>query len=194
VGKRGFGQGRALTWFGGMLALWFASMPASVGAAPDEHDLQLAYLFNLARFVVWQDASPADGITLCLSGANPFGSRLRQLEGRLVHDRPLRIRRIVQIEPADGAGWNGCNLLYIAASERQRLPRLLDALATPAGRGVLTVSDLPGFVQSGGMVQFFRDGDHLRFAINPERIDQAGLSLRSQLRQMARSPVGEGRP
>lgn len=175
-----------------MAAAWCAFSLASPQAqplevAPDEYDVKLAYLYNLARFTYWGNASNAGEFQVCLLGTNPFGDSLRQLSGRRLESQTVSVRQV------DEDSWDGCRLLYISTSERQRLPRLLRALAK-SPQGVLTVSDLPGFVDRGGMVQLFRDGANVRLALNVEQARQAGLQFKSQLRQLARVPPGAEGP
>jgi hypothetical protein len=83
-------------------------------------------------------------------------------------------------------------MLYVSASERQKLARLLRALAK-SPREMLTVSDLPGFVDQGGMVQLFFDEENtIHFALNVDQARQAGLQFKAQLRQLARTPPRMG--
>jgi hypothetical protein len=48
-------------------------------------------------------------------------------------------------------------------------------------RPVLTVSEDGGFIQHGGMINFYRDGTKVRFEINPEAAEKKGLKLGSEL-------------
>lgn len=151
-----------------------------------EYDIKLAYLFNLALLTYWQDADKANEFPICLLGANPFGARLNELDGRLIGKSLVHTRKLQTDD------WSGCRILFIAASERQRLPRILQMLGAPSGRGILTVSDFPGFVGQGGMIEFFRDNTNIRFALDAESASRAGLKFNAQLRQLA-STAPEGR-
>lgn len=173
-----------------ILPVWLATFaPASSIAgrpAADEYDVKLAYLFNFALLTYWESTENANEFPLCVAGTNPFGARIDQLAGRLVQNLPIRIRYLGTETGAD------CRILFISASERQRMGRILQALASQPRHGVMTVSDLPGFAAEGGMVEFFQDGTHIRFAINAEQAQKAGLTLNAQLRQLA-SPAPGGK-
>ena len=54
---------------------------------------------------------------------------------------------------------------------------------------VLTVSDLPGFAQQGGVIGLVRQGGRLRFEINRGVAQAAGLRLSVDLLSLAMSVV-----
>jgi hypothetical protein len=79
----------------------------------------------------------------------------------------------------DGAG---CNILFISASEAGRLPGIL-----PEARRmhVLTVSDLPHFVERGGTIGLVEEEGRIRFEVNRNAADQSHLGLSSELLKVA---------
>jgi hypothetical protein len=85
----------------------------------------------------------------------------------------------------------GCAIAYISASEGSRLKPNLDALR---GQAVLTVSDLPDFLQHGGMIQFLTVENHVRFAVNLDAVRSAQLGLSSELLRVATTVSGETSP
>jgi hypothetical protein len=75
-----------------------------------------------------------------------------------------------------------CRVLYISSSEDSRLKEVLGALDKA---GVLTVSDIPQFLQRGGMIQFVMVGNKIRFEVNLTSAQDAGLTLSSELLKVA---------
>jgi hypothetical protein len=55
------------------------------------------------------------------------------------------------------------------------------------------VSDIPGFCQGGGMIDFELLDQKVRFEINPEATERARLKVSSKLLSVAKI-VREGRP
>jgi hypothetical protein len=51
---------------------------------------------------------------------------------------------------------------------------------------VLTVSEMPGFDELGGMVNFFIEDRRIRFEINPQAAARSGLRISSQLLNLSR--------
>ena len=58
-------------------------------------------------------------------------------------------------------------------------------LASLEGKPVLTVSALEGFVEMGGMVEFVRHRNRVRFSLNPVVAKRQGLRMRARLQRLA---------
>ena len=86
-------------------------------------------------------------------------------------------KRISKPQEADG-----CRIVFISSSEESHLKEVLAALDKTS---VLTVSDIPGFSQRGGMIGFILDGDRVRFDVNLASAKEAGLTLSSELLKVA---------
>ncbi len=150
--------------------------------APTEYQVKAAYLFNFLKFVVWPDGSFADPlapIVIGVVGEDPFGSTLPQVvTGKTVQGRDLVIRNY-----RTGENLRGAQILFISASERKHLPAILSSLR---GSSVLTVADMEGFLDAGGMIQFVNENDRVRFAINVEATTQGRLKMSSKLLSLAK--------
>jgi len=146
-----------------------------------EYEVKAAYLYNFARFVEWPSspAAPASkALTICILGHDPFGDAFATIAGKKVRGRTIVIERR---PPGDRP--DSCDILFISASERRRLPQLLKGLGA---RAILTVSDVDGFSQTGGIIRFAFDGNRVHFEINVDAADRANLTLSSKLLKLAR--------
>jgi hypothetical protein len=155
-----------------------------------EYAVKAAYLFNFARFVRF---APSDAFNnrqsfdICVVGDDPFGTTLDGLTANeQLYNKPVRVVRLKAVTDA-----RGCAIAYISASEGSRLKPNLDALR---GQAVLTVSDLPDFLQHGGMIQFLTVENHVRFAVNLDAVRSAQLGLSSELLRVATTVSGETSP
>ncbi len=151
---------------------------------PTQYDLEAVYLYQFGKFVQWPTAPPAnEPFEICVMGRDPFAQALDNIiAGETIGKSPLRDERI---ESTDDA--KQCRILYISASENERLEQILNRLGnTP----VLTVSDLPGFVARGGMIQFVVLDNRVRFEINVSTAKRAGLNVSSQLLKVAAAVEG----
>jgi hypothetical protein len=155
-----------------------AQTPAPVSS---EYSVKAAFLLNFARFVEWPSAAfsdPQDPMTICVLGDDPFGTVLDQtVAGEQVRNRPVATRRISSV-----ARSRDCHVLFINSGSGN-LPGIVDALDD----GILTVSDQPGFVESGGIIEFAIESNRIRFDINERAASDAGLRLSSQLLRVART-------
>jgi hypothetical protein len=145
-----------------------------------EYEFKAAFLYKFANFVSWPTNvwAPDDGLALGILGEDPFGDALeRTLDGNMVQGHKIIIRRAKEV-----AELKNCQLLFISATERKRLPQILESLQ---GTSVLTVSETDRFCEAGGMINFKLVGKNLRFEINPEAAERAKLKISSQLLKLA---------
>jgi len=169
-------------YLGSVLLLWFTSISClswAQKAKPSEYQVKAAYLSNFGRFVEWPaEVTAGDApFYVCVLGQDSFGPFLdAALSGEKIGRATLLPKRLSRVE--DGAD---CRLLFISASEDTRLAPILAGV----GKSVLTVSDMPGFSQRGGMIQFVVEGNRVRFEINLAAAQHAGLILGSDLLKVA---------
>lgn len=163
------------------LCLLLACLPATAAAEvmPEtEYRVKTAFLYNFARFVTWP-ALPQDEFRLCVLGSTPLAAQMSTLLNKTVHQRPLMIRHL-----DSAAGIDACQMLYIGKSWQNRLREVLPALGT---QPVLTVSEIDDFAEAGGMIGFLVIDNKVRFEINTDAAEQAGLTISSKLLTLATS-------
>jgi len=147
-----------------------------------EYQLKAAFLVNFLRFITWPDQSFSPGrqdFTLCVAGNNPFGSTLHAIEGQKINGRNLRIFSADSLQKLPQ-----CHLLYISRSEKIDLDALLSRTAQ---QPVVTVSDIPGFVTSGGSIEFIIKEDRLSFVINHSVLKKRGIQASASMLDLAAS-------
>jgi hypothetical protein len=156
-------------------------LDAAEQAKPTEYQVKAAYLYNFGRFVKWSqpsNQSPLSSFPICVLGDDHFGPVLdNTVAGERIDNLPITVRRLSS--PADATG---CRIVFVDRSEEHRLANVLPLLSHS---GVLTVSDMPGFTDKGGMIQFRLAGDRVRFDVNLAAAERAGLTLSSDLLKVA---------
>lgn len=147
----------------------------------DEYQVKAAFLYSFAKFVEWPPqafSSPAAGITICVLGDDPFGNFLDDsVRDKTVAGRPLIIQRITDLS----AG-RDCKILFIAASERGRMPALLASIASSS---LLTVGDTAQFTAQGGIIGLQLDGQRIRLWVNLPAAEKAKLRISSRMLSLA---------
>jgi len=156
---------------------------------PSQYDVQAVYLFDFAKFVRWPSGTEHETLTICVAGAKAYTDTLtRIVAGEQIEGRPIAVRAIQN--PEDVAG---CNIVFIGVAARERLDSLL---AATTGKPILTVSDVPGFLDRGGMIQFLVIANRVRFSVDLRPAARGGISLNSELLKVAVSvngkPIGGG--
>lgn len=156
---------------------------ASLGAQEPtlEYRVKAAYLFNFTKYVEWpRDALGAGPLTICVAGRNPFGTVLEDVvRGEEVENRAVAVRVILEPEP-------GCHVLFVP--DGAATAAYLRATRTAP---VLTIGETPDFLGFGGTIRFIREGTNIRFEIDQQAADRAGLRISSRLLRLAR-PVDSG--
>ena len=59
------------------------------------------------------------------------------------------------------------------------------------GHSVLFVGDAKNFLESGGMINFIKENEKVRFEINNKAAKEAGLDIRSKLLRLAKRVIDE---
>jgi hypothetical protein len=175
---------RPLFW--GMILLLLASMLPADGALASvpsrEYQIKAAFLYNFAKFVDWPPEAFRDEnapFVIGILGVDPFGEAFDSLKEKPVRSRRLAIQRFTRVEEIEG-----CHMLYVSPSARQALRSVLDALRNSP---TLTVSELDGFAQQGGMIGFVTVDNKIHFDINQSVAGRHRLKISSQLLKLART-------
>lgn len=122
-------------------------------------------------------------LNICVPGIDPFGPSLDQIVANAkINDRPLAVLRLSKVSSV-----SACSIVFISHSEASHLEKDLSSLAQLP---VLTVSDIPGFLNQGGTIQFVLQQDRVRFEVNLVAAHKSGLTLSSQLLKVAIKVVG----
>ncbi len=163
------------------MALFFIFVSAELAvAAEDEYKVKAAMIYNFAKFVEWPVNSFAgdNRITYCIAGKSPLIDILMHLQGKVVKERTVFVRLI-----DSPTNVSGCQLLFIAQSERARLSSYLQQSNQ---HNILTVSDLELFAESGGMIGFTEFEKKIRFEINQGTAQKQGIKISSHLLNLSR--------
>jgi hypothetical protein len=151
--------------------------------APGEYEIKAAFLFNFAKFIDWPGGSFASSkspFTICVLGGDPFGRALDDnLRGKMIGDQSVAILRL-----KDKAEARRCQVVFVSSSETGHLAEILESLR---GANLLVVGDTTGFASSGGTIEFTLDQEnHVRFTINTDAADRAGLKFSAKLLALAK--------
>jgi YfiR/HmsC-like len=157
---------------------------AAHGEQVPEYELKAEFLSRFTNFIDWPPSSDGRPFTIGVIGRNPFNGYLGKLAARRIKNRPVSIRYITELPQIDG-----CDIVFICGSEKQRLAAIL---ARTDSRPILTVADSGGFAEAGVLINFYSTADTVRFEINESAVDRSGLKVSSKLFKLAK--VVEARP
>ncbi len=163
-----------------MLLLVLPAWQGSVhGATVSEYQIKAAFLYNFAKFVEWPAAAQkgSNDFKIGILGEDPFDEEIGVIETKLVRGKPLKILRAYSLSEL-----HGCRVIFISASVKSQLADILERLKA---QPVLTVGDTSGFARQGVMINLIAVGNKIRFQINSNAADRAGLKISSHLLRLA---------
>ncbi len=175
---------KGVLWALGVVMLLLSGMCAQ-SPAVGEYQIKAAFLYNFAKFVEWPPNGFSDAsapLRICVFGQDPFGQELRNITNdKNINGHKLRVEQVADLPMA-----RTCHILFIASSERAQLARILESLR---GTDVMTVGDMKGFVEQGGMINFVLEDNRVRFEVNLKAAEQAGLKVSAKLLNVARNVI-----
>ena len=146
-----------------------------------EYKIKAAFLLNFAKFSIWPETAwtkDASHLRLCIVGSDPFGTALQGVEEKQVAGKTFVLHR----GSAFSSTSPSCQLLFVSKSEQGQLDRILKA---NAGKPVVTVSDIEGFAEQGGIFEFKNKDGRLSFVINNSKAKENGVHISASLLSLA---------
>lgn len=189
------------------VALSLVCAPAAVHAEPgsiQEYQIKAAFLYNFIKFVDWPKEAMPDGnepITIGIIGKDPFGQAFEPVKDKDAKDKKVVVKRFKSIADLKKLGESGkdelnrqieavkkCHLLFVCSSEKEHLKDIVNAVKD---RPVLTVGEMQGFLETGGISNFLVEDNKVRFEVNLTAAEHAKLKIRSQLLRLAKRVIEE---
>lgn len=171
------------------LAISYIGLGTAVTAPTiaSEYEVKAAFLYNFLKFVEWppkvypDQSSP---IFIGILGDDPFldsSGKIHYLQ-QAVAEKIINNRRIV-IQRSDRiADLKNCQIIFVNKAERNRVKEILGDLGEVS---ILTVGESDNFCRQGGAVNFVMQSEKVRFEINVEAAEKAGLKISSKLLNVA---------
>jgi hypothetical protein len=173
------------------------------GQAPDPERLsriKAGLVLNFVRYSEWpaeafaSDESPIAVVVLGKSGIEADLEKV--LAGQKVRGRALQVRHVDYPQPQEGeatvsedrlreffSDLRAAHAIFVGDSERDRLDAILKNME---GTDVLTISDIAGFAERGGMLGLVIRQERMAFDANREEIQRTRIKVSSHLLQLAR--------
>jgi len=143
-------------------------------------DIQAGFLVNFARFVSWPATHlpAAQPVLIGVVGSGAVADSLNaSVKGKTIAGRAIVVKRLTALDDP-----RQVHLLFIGEGDRAHVAEVLRKIG---GHAVLTVSDAPHFCLAGGIIQLRNEDDRIRFDINLDRAETAGLTINSKLLALA---------
>jgi len=152
-------------------------------SATKEQAVKAGFVYNVTKYVIWPNRVGNDEqFNLCVYGDAKLGGGLKSLQGKLVANKPLVLRRWVKSE-----SFESCHMVFISQGSTKEMSTLMQQVN---GLPVLTISDSPDFIDNGGMVGLIRDGTRVGLEVNLKTVRASGLNMSAQLLKLAKTVKG----
>lgn len=180
------GLSRYARW--NIIAWWLTSIVSSLAAGQStvidrEYAIKAVFLYHFSTYVEWPPeafSATHESFAIGVFGPNPFGTTLDKVaHKKKVGQRAIEIRLVDSVEEA-----LLCQILFIPKSVP--LAEQNAVLQATVRRPVLVVGESEDFVERGGNVQFFLEGNRVRFAFGAEAIKRDDLKISSKLLALAK--------
>ena len=165
-----------------------------------EYKIKAAFLYNFIKFVDWPNEKSSDQnepIIIGIIGKDPFGDVFDPITKKQIKGRYGLISRFESLEKLKKSSETDktkieslrkCHLLFICSSEKEHMTDIINFVDK---HGVLTVSEIPNMLKSGGMINFILEKNKISFEVNLTAAKDNNLKIRSQLLRLAKRVVEE---
>ena len=164
--------------------------------------VKAAFIYNFIKFVDWPEERTAkvnESLTIGVFGKSPFGNAFEKVTDTTIKGRKVVIKYFQGFEEIEQTGKDKkeyiqkkikelgrCEVLFVCASEAQSFKWIVQPLEQ---YHVLTVSDAPGFLEGGSIINFIMENKKVRFEINTASAGRSKLQIRSKLLRLAKRVI-----
>lgn len=140
-----------------------------------EYTVKAMYIEKFARFTEWDNGLNYEEFVIAILGNSPFNGELEKITSKTsIKNKPVKIAYIKDISEC-----TNCNLVFICASEKSKLPEISNKIST---NSILLISDTNGFSKKGVHINFYIDDEgNVLYEINPQALEKANLTVNMQL-------------
>lgn len=174
---------------GGLLAFASGAVHPQQATVPArESAVKAAFLYKFGSFVDWPAGTfkrADEPLVIGVMNDEAVAEDLTQLAaGRSVEGRPVQLRM-----SRDGEIPAGVHVLFVGNVRAARMREILAAVPGP----VLIVSEQPGALAAGSVINFVNDAGRVRFSVSLTSAEARGLRLSARLLGVALDVEGKAR-
>ena len=147
----------------------FRSAPSN--AQTDESQVKALWVHTLMSYMKWEQKHDAQDKTICTRGLDRTYHFLKEIQKEKNTSYNF-------IETGSNSDLSKCHLLYIAASESSNILSILNNVNY---KNIVTVSDIKGFAQEGGIIELLQDEEKVKLKINVTSAKKAKIIINSDL-------------
>lgn len=159
-----------------------------------EYQIKATYLYKFASYVEWPPhifMKINDPVTIGVLAADEIGEALSKIKEL----RSAKGRRAVAVKiltPGDALAESlrGVQILFIGRRVSAKIKKILGSIHAPA---VLIVTESPGALSAGSMINFVTVDERIRFDVSMDNAERGDLKISARLLAVAQK-IETGRP
>lgn len=157
-----------------------ATVSKEAQVTAEEYNLKLLLLEKMISQITWDSlpADPAAPFGIGILGDNPFGDVVFALEHKTILGHPVKVSFVTGAEDLGKE-----QVIFIAATKRNK-KLYVDLQPVLAKRQMLTVADDKDALNQPTMISFFKNGEFLKFSLQPELAEKVGIHFSPKLVSM----------
>lgn len=143
-----------------------------------EYSLKAAFIYRFTEYVDWEGMPKDEEFRIAILGNTPLTANLVDIaENAEVGSRKIDVEEYENLNEIDE-----CQILFVSKESSVPLQTILHKFN---GKETLIVTEKDGYGERGSCINFFLSESKIRFEVNLEAVEKAGLAVSSQLLQHA---------
>ncbi len=163
-----------------LFLLFSISLFAQDSSSISPFEIETAFVYNFLKFVSWPDKK--EEFLFCVVGKTPLLPYLLDLNGQEINGKSLKV---LHISP-DSEQLDNCKAIFVGRLKKVNKTKLFSKIDH---KPILTISDRPGFVEKGGIIEIFLKQGRFRFKINLSVARKVNLFISSQLLRLSEEVI-----
>lgn len=143
---------------------------------PSVSHVEAALLYRFAQnFSLSSSKNSTDQLTFCVVGDESISEILSEiLSSGTISGKKTKIIRLKVSSEVE----KSCSLVFISSSTNEDIKAIIKNLEK---NQVFSVSDIKDFAERGGVIEYVRKGEQVKYIVNLESAKKNGIEISSQL-------------
>lgn len=172
-----------------------------------EHRVKAAFVYNFIKFVDWPKEKMPDAnepIVIGIIGYRGFIRAFDPVKDKKIKNRNISVRyfegfeKLRKSRTGDDRRWNQkmemlkkCHTLLLCTCDFTQIESSSQIVEALADSPILTIGETDGFLETGGIINFLKEEDKVRFEINAAAAKKSKLRASSKLLRLAKRVIKE---
>jgi uncharacterized protein DUF4154 len=168
-------------WLCGLLLVVNTSITFNLFANNfSETEIKAGYVYNFLHFIEWPSQIQS-ALNICLYNSDKeYTSSFKSMPAITKAGKPLKIIHLkINENPSE---IDDCHILFFTKNQPKNVSTLLKKATN---NHILTIGEIDGFLEQGGMINFFINNEKVAFEISKSAFLKADLKVSSQVLRIA---------